>query len=88
MSCSLNYTGNLSPNLEWSWPGFDVQTDERDVSAAKSVVASTLQLSPSREHNDVKFRCEAKIEGGTQHTIDSVLQWESEAVNVKCELYN
>jgi len=87
-SCNLTYTGNLLPNLEWTWPGSDEQSDERDVSAAKSFVASTIKLPPSKEHNKLKFQCKANIEGTTQHTIDSGLLWESETIIVKCELFS
>jgi|SRR6218665_379998 len=84
-SCSLTYTGNLSPSLEWRWPGSEVESDEPVVSVSTSSVISTLKLSPTKERDNVKFQCKANIESTAQNPVDNQLFWESETVNVGCE---
>lgn len=85
-SCSLTYTGNTQPTLEWSLPGYDVNKPEPTGSATSSCVTSTLKLPPKKEYNDVKFQCTANIAQAKQQGVDSGLHWESKTVIVKCKL--
>lgn|SRR6218665_2284653 len=86
-SCSLTYTGNISPTLDWSWPGSEMEGDEPMVSVSTSSITSAIKISPTKEEDNRKFQCKASIEGATRTSIDSGLMWESEPVNVRCECF-
>lgn len=87
VSCNLTYTGNLSPTIEWSLPGSEMESVEPMVFLSKSTVSSTLRLSPAKERDNAKIQCDANIEGAKQNSIDSGLRLESETVNVRCKYF-
>ena len=92
--CTVDYTGNWSPNMEWSRNDGKMITPTSKVIQHKTSITSTLTLSLNPDDNDVTFACKTsfihstEIEANTESQARKVPTFQfvwNFTVNVLCE---